>query len=198
MNSDTGRGWTRHRMFGLRREWVQLYLQHPNEWRAVGGLGNRQVMSLEQWLVTAGLATKHGCETELCRLMRTAGLANLVNWERLWANVCLAFPTAWWYIRELGLGAWSVRELTTRLQSHTGLTERTCYDAICELVGLLERTPIGLELGQGGVSRDRPRLVRRTGLAQPGPEAILFATAAFSRVRGLMESPIMSTRSLFV
>jgi hypothetical protein len=180
----TETGWTRHRAFGLRREWIELYLRHPADWRESGALGNRQVMSLDQWLITTGLLTRRDGETRLCSLMRSRGTGSQVLWALVWANVCLAFPTARWYVTELGLGEWPIDGLTESLCLYCGLAKRTCYDAIMELVGLLERTPIGKELKQGEVIRAYPRLVRRIGLADPGPEAILYAAGAlFARER---------------
>ena len=178
-------GWARHQHFGLRQEWLALYLRCPSDWRQVGGLGNRQVQSLEVWLRTVGLHDRPGHETALCQELRRQGLASPRPWQRLWTNAVLNWPTADWYVSECAYGEWTSSELKGRLlASVPRLAERTASNAIMELVGLLERTPIGKELKQGEVIRARLRLVRRIGLADPGPEAILYAAGAlFARER---------------
>ncbi|MEW6228968.1 MAG: hypothetical protein AB1700_12915 [Bacillota bacterium] len=73
------------------------------------------------------------------------------------------FPTALWYVG-LGSGEWTTTELRSLLRATVShLAERTVSNAIMELVGLLERTPIGNELGQGQVVASRPRRVVRRG-----------------------------------
>ncbi|SHE92041.1 hypothetical protein SAMN02745218_01071 [Desulfofundulus australicus DSM 11792] len=56
-------GWSRHQHFGLRKEWLELYLQEQQEWELSGLLGNRQVQSFKVWLRTTGLQDKRGKET---------------------------------------------------------------------------------------------------------------------------------------
>ncbi len=170
------RSWTAHRTFGLRREWVGLVLRDLTCWRETGGLGPRQVQSLAVWLHTAGLLDRGGRPTALYTLFQgTWPEANLA-WQLLWAEVALRFPTASWYVQVLGCGEWTMAELQGLLHAATPhLAVRTVYDALLELVGLLERTPVGAALGQGEVSSGRPRRVRREGLALPHHQAVLHA-----------------------
>ena len=85
-------------------------------------------------------------------------------WELLWVNVVFNFPTARWYAH-LGQGEWTTKELKSLLRETVPrLAERTVSNAITELAGLMERTPVGDELGQGYVVGKRPRrLIRRGG-----------------------------------
>lgn len=169
------RGWKRHQGFGLRREWLQLYLEKGSSLETAGVLGNRQVESLRAWLRTAGLEDRAGRKTQLGLRFAQAGLADPVLWELLWTNVVFNWPTAAWYVRELGLGTWTTSELGQALQRHVTLAPRTVGNAIQELVGLLERTPVGTELGQGVVGISRPRRVERRGYPWPSTEAVVHA-----------------------
>lgn len=169
-------GWSRHQQFGLRKEWLELYLQEPQEWEFSGLLGNRQVQSFKVWLRTTGLQDKRGKETFLAALFREYGLEEILPWELLWVNVVFNFPTAAWYVQELGLGTWTTGEIREQLLFYVPrLALRTINNAVMELVGLLERTPVGREINQGEVLPSRPRRVQRKGHVYPSVEALCFA-----------------------
>jgi hypothetical protein len=171
------KGWSKHQHFGLRQEWLELYLNHPKDWDRSGQLGNRQVDSLRVWLKTTGLLDKNGNETFLCGLFRKKGLDNLLGWELLWINVVFRFATAQWYVRELRQGAWTTTEIANILhQQYPHLAKHTITNGVMEIVGLLERTPVGKELNQGEVmSSCRPRKVNRERLSAPSTEAVFYA-----------------------
>ncbi|MGI9862646.1 hypothetical protein SDD30_14805 [Moorella naiadis] len=54
------KGWSRHQHFGLRREWLELYLADRQGWRGSSILGNRQVDSLAVRLKTTGIEDSSG------------------------------------------------------------------------------------------------------------------------------------------
>lgn len=167
-------GWARHNIFGLRREWLDLYLADRQGWRDRSILGNRQVDALETWLKTAGLEDSRGRLTPLGKQFAARGTACRSLWELLWVNVVFNFPTARWYVH-LGQGAWTTTELKSLLRATVPrLAERTASNAIMELAGLLERTPVGDELGQGHVTGGRPRRLTRRGV-NPCDAAIVHA-----------------------
>jgi len=165
---------------------VQLYLERPDDWMSRGHLGNKQVDALARWLRTIGLLDSKGRETILCALARSAGLDDRLVWQLLWVNCAMDFATATWYVRQSFRSAQhTTTGLAKALQAfHPQLSYRTCYDAILELVGLLERTPVGRELGQGEVFPGSPRLVKRWGLANPAPGALLYAAVKLGQNQG--------------
>ncbi len=170
-------GWAAHCTFGLRRGWLGLVLREPVHWPTVGGLGPRQVESLSRWLRTAGLHDHYGNSTPFYRLLEATWPEASLAWQLLWVNVTFAFPTARWYVLHMGLGEWDTRQLRASLHSSVPrLSAHTVSNAILELVGLLERTPVGQECGQGQVSAGRPRCVRREGLRDIATPALLYAT----------------------
>ncbi|MBC7325899.1 MAG: hypothetical protein H5T99_11405 [Moorella sp. (in: Bacteria)] len=171
------RGWSRHQQFGLRQEWLELYLDRPHAWEAAGALGNRQVQALKVWLKTAGLVDGGGRETFLASLFRAQGMEAVLPWELVWTNVVFNFPTAAWYVTGPATGEWTTGELTELLlRDVPRLAKRTACNAVMELVGLLERTPVGRRLNQGAVLPGRPRHIRRLGHNYPTAAAILYAT----------------------
>ena len=168
------KGWSRHQHFGLRKEWLELYFSDRKSWRQNSILGNRQVDSFATWLKTAGIEDKKGNLTALGMEFLRRGVNDLSLWELLWVNVVFSFPTARWYAH-LGMGTWTTTDLCVMLgRSVPRLAERTVINAVMELAGLLERTPVGSELGQGRVSGDRPRRIERIG-KEPGDAAIILA-----------------------
>ena len=138
------RAWARHQHFGLRSEWLALYLGEPQEWPRTGGLGVRQVQSLRAWLRTTGLVDRRGRETRLCHPFHRTWPESLLAWQLLWANVVFNFRTAAWYVFHAGIGVWTTTELRSRLgEAVPRLAKRTVSNAVLELAGLLERTPGG-------------------------------------------------------
>lgn len=167
-------GWARFQTFGLRSEWVGLVLHNPRSWRDQGQLGPRQLEALRVWLRCTGLVDTNEMYTSLLSLFKKTWPDAVLAWEILWANVTFEFATARWYVCECELGEWSSAELCTKLESQVSrLAPRTVTHGIQELVGTLERTPIGTELGQGAVTPGRPRRIRRDGL--PDPDVIALA-----------------------
>ena len=142
-------------MFGLRSEWLALYLREPQDWPRSGGLGVRQVQSLRVWLRTTGLVDRRAHETRLCHLLRRTWPESLLAWQLLWANVVFGFPTASWYVIRVGLGEWTTNELRRRLQEAIPrLAARTQIgpSLATPLTPLLLRP---LRLGQGHVGGRR-------------------------------------------
>ncbi len=179
------KGWAAHSTFGLRQEWLALCLAEPQTWPQSQTLGNRQVESLRVWLKTAGLIDRNGRKTALWELFQQKGIASLLGWQILWINVTFNFPTARWYVTAFPSGTWRVDELNIALQqSVPRLASRTIHNAILELVGLLERTPVGKELGQGIVTPGRPRRVTRVGYPHPDWEAVAWALERLFREEG--------------
>ncbi|MGC8908712.1 MAG: hypothetical protein ACP5M0_14910 [Desulfomonilaceae bacterium] len=123
---------------------------------------------------TTGIVTPQGRETRLCDLFREKGVADLQTWELVWVNVVFNFPTAMWYVTELGLGQWSATHMRQLLHARCPhLSPRTITNAVLELVGLFQHTPIGGVLNQGAVDiAARPRMVTREGLQDPSLSAL--------------------------
>lgn len=170
------KGWARHQHFGLRSEWIRLIHDHPETWHGLGLLGPDQIRSLLEWLTTTGLVDKCGRETLLARHLRSNGVHDEQFWSLVWVNVVFSLVTARWYASLPYPSARSTTELSSLLRATVPrLSNRTARNAIYGLVGTLERTPIGTELGQGIVSATRPRTVRRVGLARPDVVSLAHA-----------------------
>lgn len=179
-----GRNWSRlkrwcpHSTFGLRTEWVRLVITYgPTRWAQHAGLGNRQIAALLAWEKTAGLADLSGDLSPLGEMFRATWPDAMVAWQLLWVNTAFRFATAAWYAQTVGPGErWTVNDMVARLADDIrAITLRSARDAVYELVGLLEHTPVGSQLGQGRVLPSRPRTVHRSGLAEPEEVALAYA-----------------------
>ena len=163
------KGWARHSMFGLRAVWLEEYLRDPSSPARL--LGNRQVDSLEAWLRTGGLCYREGEPTLLASRFAASGVEDMCLWEMLWVNVVFSFPTARWYVSQ-GNGEFTLADLRRNLSLDVPrISDRTVYNAIEELAGLLDRTPVGDRLCQGKIVSRRPRHICRTGI-EPNDEAL--------------------------
>jgi len=167
-------GWSRHQHFGMSRVWLDQVLLDPQSWSHHTVLGNRQVDSLKAWLRTCGIKDRTGRLTRLGKQFVNRGSSCLPLWELLWVNVVFNFPTARWYAALEGQ-EWTTTELRLLLRvAVPRLGEWTASNAIMELAGLLERTPVGTELGQGQVLKKRPRKIIRVG-CKPCDAAIVYS-----------------------
>lgn len=160
------KGWSKHWTFGLRQDWLDEYIRNPDCWDVTSALGPKQIMALKTWIKTAGLEDSEGNRGFLFRMFRELGVHDPYPWMFFWVNVVFGFATAEWYVCRVSSGTWSTSMLSNALSSDIGyISRRTACDAIMELVGLLQRTPIGCELGQGTVDTGaHPRLVSRKGM----------------------------------
>lgn len=171
-NSRTG--WAKHSIFGLRQEWLEQFILNPDDWSRHAILGNKQVDSFGVWLRTCDIQERSSKLTFLGEQFISLGVRYLPLWELLWINVVFNFPTAQWYTTLVG-DKWTTTELIDLL--HTAiprLAKRTISNAVMELAGLLERTPVGTELRQGQVLNGRPRTIVRTG-CKPSDAAIMHS-----------------------
>jgi len=180
----SAKGWSRHQHFGLRKEWLDFYFTDRHGWRNQSFLGNRQVDSLAMWIRTAGIDDAHGRLTPLGQAFLAKGTGFLPLWELLWVNVVFSFPTARWYAH-LGQGEWTTTELKLLLRKEAvrRLSGWTASNAIMELAGLLECTPVGAELQQGRVILGSPRRLVRAG-TEPSDQALLHAVRWLCKEEG--------------
>lgn len=168
MNFSELKGWAKHRTFGLRAEWMALFLNHPNDWWKVGNLGSKQVESLNEWLKTIGLRKAGFFQTSLLRVWNELGPCDLRIWSLTWSNIVHSWPVARLYVIRNYRSQMTTKAMVSDFALYvTNVAERTLYDGILELFGLFQNTPIGVSLGQGLVEVGACRTVIRKGDAMP-------------------------------
>lgn len=163
---------SRFSTFGLREEWIALFLERPLDWASSGLLGPKQIDALRSWLKVAWLIDEYGNETELTRSFRSKGRRDLETWQLVWVSIANRFTTANWYCK-LPCRQYSTSELRATLQADYPLSSpRTVSNAVNELVSTLQQTPIGAQLGQGNVTTRRARIVTRKPTTMPTPTSV--------------------------
>lgn len=173
MNFSGIRGWAKHRTFGLRAEWMALFLSHPNDWRKVGNLGSKQIESLNEWLKTIGLRKSGVFQTSLLRAWNELGPDDARIWSLTWSNIVHSWPVARLYVSRNYSNQMTTKDMVSDFSLFVNdVTERTLYDGILELFGLFQNTPIGISVGQGLVEVGVRRTVIRKGDGMP-PSASL-------------------------
>lgn len=154
---------------------MSLVLAHPDDWDTRGMLGTKQVTSLRAWLKTTGLTSRDREPHRLMNVIRS-NPASPLGWEIMWVNTVFSFAIAMLYVSLPTDTLWTVATLSRAMESRAkSVRPRTIRDGVAELVGTLERTCVGHELGQGIVSPTRPRRVQRVGLPHPDPRALAHA-----------------------
>ena len=182
--------WVRHQGFGLRSEWLQQYFSNGFDVNKCEMLGPNQKESLAYWLKTSGLNDSNGNQTCLCSLREESGIMTDKVWEILWFNIVSSFATAWWFVSFLGKGMWTSHDLRIALSHHTPrLSKRTASNAVMELLGLFERSPVGGQLRQGIIRGHSRRSVERVGLAAPVISSIQYTILQIFR---LAQGPALS------
>jgi len=184
------RRWAPHFTFGLREEWLDLALSRPHDWADSGDLGTKQIASLKAWLKTTGLSKRECQSTPLLDLFHDPDGRSLA-WQIVWVNSVFNFAIAFLYVRAPRSEEWSTKSLAISMLPQAGsLRPRTIRDGVQELIGLLERTPVGTQLGQGIVTRGRPRRVHRIGLPYPDPRALAHAARRLFLWENLTSLPL--------
>lgn len=175
---------SRFRNFGLRREWLQLYLDHPQNWKDCGCLGNQQIIALSAWLRTLGILGSNAQETSLAAHCRAVGLDDFCLWQELWVRSVFNFNGVAWYVYQ-GTGQRTAEQLRSTLaEDAPQFSPYGIRRCLLEVVSFLANTPVGDRLGQGLVQGSHKRTITRSGLPTPDPAAAGLALALlFQRER---------------
>lgn len=179
--------WAPHRTFGLRQEWVELFVNNPQSWSHSSSLGPMQIYALKAWLITCDLIASNGEPSRIAHLISVRKPVNL-GWQLSWVNTVFSFIPAMSYVKLLFIHRANSGELLSELTSEfPGRSIRTLRDGVSELISLFDHTPIGSDLGQGVIIQTRPRTVQRVGLTDPYPEALAHATRRLFQREGCTE-----------
>ncbi len=147
------KGINAYQTFGLSTEWLGDYLREPRKWWTSNSLGTRQFDAVQVWLGQAGVINrKSKTITDLGNKLRKYGEQDPLTWMAIWSNLSVRSVLVRWFVRNLPFGRSYTRdELLDRLGDTS--SRRTRSNAIASLVNLLEKTPLGKQMGLGLVVR---------------------------------------------
>ena len=168
---------SKYQNFGMRREWLLLFLRNIDRWFENNNLGNRQKESLKTWLKDADLLSEKNTPTRLAKL-----LSNIPNelfvWEIIWANLYYNVNLIKWYLASIVWGGvFSSKELVEKvMQADPSSKEKTTQNSISSLFNLFDTSPLGKELKIGIIEkRGRERVVKKLGTDDIHPLAVAYS-----------------------
>ena len=168
---------SKYQNFGMRREWLLLFLRNIDRWFENNNLGNRQKESLKTWLKDADLLSEKNTPTRLAKL-----LSNIPNelfvWEIIWANLYYNVNLIKWYLASIVWGeVFSSKELVEKvMQADSSSKEKTTQNSISSLFNLFDTSPLGKELKIGIIEkRGRERVVKKLGTDDIHPLAVAYS-----------------------
>ena len=138
----------KYKNFGLRTEWVEMYLTERNDfWGSNHGLNpNYQVPALKSWLKDALIIDNANNITPLGELLATVQIdyPNLV-WEVIWTNLSYNSFIVNWFVNNVKNGETYSSKLLEELlkNQYSVYKDKTVHNAVYQLIRTLKESPIG-------------------------------------------------------
>lgn len=180
------KGMSRYQTFGLRQEWLADFFKGDNWLDSQGGLGNRQIESMKNWLKDAELWD--GNRTTIGELLsELKDSSNMFVWSIIWQNLAENAPLIQWYVLEIPRGIYSKPELVNLISEYrnSGVPNRTDENAIASLLQLFNYSPIGTDLGQGEAIKDgRTKKYVKNSPKNSCDEGVLYSVYRYAEKKG--------------
>jgi phosphoadenosine phosphosulfate reductase len=168
------KGLDRYCTFGLRSNWLEMFLQAPEQWWGSEAIGPRQFVGMRAWLADAEIIDG-GTLTRFGRHIQRLGVHDRLSWCLIWANLARNSALVNWYVSTVPHGTMNDKAGLVQLMGD-GLGERTRSNAATSLIQLFRHTPLGGDLGLGEVAQQgRSTLVTKHYARQLPQLAILYA-----------------------
>lgn len=140
-------GIDRYNTFGLREDWIDMYLSDPDSYWGNNGLGTKQVPAMKNWLKDADIIDGKNEITKLGKLISHLyqDRPTLV-WEVIWINLTYnSFITQWFAARTKNGSISTKPMLMEMLQNEFPNTysDRTIKNAVDALIRTLKESPMG-------------------------------------------------------
>ncbi len=134
----------RYNTFGLRKPWLEGFLEGGRDWFANNTLGPKQKEAMNRYLLDSGLIDKKKNLTELFEVLSKLFYKDRDTvWQVIWVNLCINSDLFRWYVQNIPWGKkWAKEELVNLLEKF-GVKERTAKNAINSLTNTFENSPFG-------------------------------------------------------
>jgi len=139
----------RYNTFGLRRNWLENFLEKGKDWLIDNTLGPKQKDAISKYLLDAELIDNKKNLTDSFKFLSQLFTKDLKSvWQIVWINLCINSDLFNWYVTEIPWGrSWKKDELVTLLKEK-GAAERTARNAINALTNTFESSPLGEWFGK--------------------------------------------------
>lgn len=180
--------------FGMRKEWLHEFFQSSKEWFGQNTLGSRQYDAMMNWLRHAELisGTKNAIEiTPLGEKLKGRGADDPLTWAVIWTNLIRNSTTVKWYALKVPWGAViSKSDMIVKMGESFLQRESTRKNAVTALWELLQRTPLGSELGLGKGNKNNwkgEQIIQKKEWDLPHPTALLYSLYRYAEKTGKYE-----------
>jgi phosphoadenosine phosphosulfate reductase len=139
----------RYRTFGLRKPWLEGFLEKPVEWLKNNTLGPEQLKAFRRYMKDALLLDKNFKPTPLCfKLVNLYCSEPETVWQIIWLNLVLNSPLFHFYAIEVPWHSeWTKFELVSLIE-RKGYASRTARNAVNSLTNTFENSPLGEWFGK--------------------------------------------------
>lgn len=171
----------RYKNFGLRRDWVEIFLESPENFWNNERMGTHMFKSFEKWGKEAGLIDQSNAPVPYIKKFIELGIDNTALWGYIYSNIAYNSAIFNWYIRTAQFGVeYKASDLPILLNGD--YSETTKKNALGALKDTLKSSPIGETLGQGQCEMKGRQVVSltRTGWQDPDPIVILYTLYLFA------------------
>ena len=163
--------------YGLRLEWLNIFLWNLSDWYSCSNLGSSQVKSWRNWLIESELIDKNNKPTTIAKLFSKT-VNHALIWEIIWINLYHNVNLVRWYLDTFD---WYITiskdELLEKLgEDDTCSSSSTVRNAVSSLIGLFTHSPIGYKLKIGQIEKiRRKRYVKKTGTNNVHPLIVAYS-----------------------
>jgi phosphoadenosine phosphosulfate reductase len=175
----------RYFTFGLRKPWLESFLERGAEWFVTNTLGSEQKKAMNNYLFDSELIDKKKNPTALFNI-----LSKLLDkepetvWQVVWVNLCIHSDLFKWYVTEIPWGkVWQKDELVEKL-TEKGIAQRTARNAINALTNTFETSPLGNWFGKFAGKNKRDKRYYKAGTSDISIWALGYALYKLKELKG--------------
>lgn len=171
----------RYKTFGLRKEWIEIYFENPDNFWANERMGKLMFKSFQNWGREIGLLVENKEPSSNLKKISSLGAESLKLWGMFWVNLAYNSPLVNLFIKKTGFNFGYDNDFLMNMFG-SSLSERTRQNSLNSLKDLLRSSPIGEGLGQGICEMKGRQVISitRTAWKNPEPLVILYSLYQFA------------------
>lgn len=171
----------RYQRFGLRKEWIEIYFENPENFWTNDRMGKLMFESFKNWGREIGLLVENKEPSNNLKKISSLGAENLKLWGVFWVNLAYNSPLVGLFVKKTGFNFDCDNDFLMNMLG-SSLSERTRQNSLNSLKDLLRSSPIGEELGQGICTMKGRQVISitRTAWKNPEPLVILYSLYQFA------------------
>lgn len=170
-----------YRGFGLREDWLKIFLDDPKNFWQNGRLGSEMVKSFGMWGKDSGLLDKDKTPSANVEKFFALGADNLKLWGCLFVNLAYNSALINLFVKSCAFDESYDKNFLTEMFSGS-YSNTSKLKALKELKNFLRSSPVGEKLGQGlcEVKGNAVISITRTTWQNPEPLVILYSLYKFA------------------